>query len=92
MDVYMYKYACKNWWGITSQDIRYVVAENNPHQHALEDARTHTRSQACDVALLQKFKLSFDAVETFRSMVVALPLSPNADMVSAPPQEEEAAS
>ena len=73
MDVYSYRYTCKNWYWYTSTGIRnfYSDTELSPEKATLaakKDAqRAHTSSE-CDVQLLQKFKMTVTDVETFPAM------------------------
>lgn len=62
MDVYLYRSECQRWWGRV-HDVRLVQVEagEDPRQAAVADARFQSGSGTCNIDLLQKFRLSFDA-------------------------------
>ena len=71
MDVYLYRYACKRWWGHTN-DVRYLHVEGTDQQAShlrdalLRDAERASGSQTCDVQLLQHFRVCFEVAQNYQ--------------------------
>ena len=78
MDVYLYRSECQRWWGRV-HDVRLVQVDTqhgeDPRQAAAADARFQSGSETCNIDLLQKFRLSFESMETFQPMFASLPIA-----------------
>ena len=76
LDVYMYRYTCARlWgWGGTSDGVQFmqVASNTSPHTAAQQEARR--LGSGCDVALLQRFRVLFEAVETY-APITMFPMS-----------------
>lgn len=69
MDVYTYQYSCKRWYGdVTGTRNLYLEGSTPAEQAAQKDAKLATNSSACDIQLIQKFKMVVTDVETFPAM------------------------
>ena len=78
MDIYMYKYACPRWWGV-SRGLRNMNADSELDEKevikiAHEDANRYTGSKTCDVSLLQKFHVSITPIKNYAALA-SIPFS-----------------
>ena len=78
MDIYMYKYSCPRWWGL-SQGLRNmnpgnVTSEDKITEMAKNDANNYTGSKTCDISLLQKFHITMQSVKNYAA-ITSIPFS-----------------
>jgi len=71
MDVYTYSFDCPGWFG-RHRGTRNVYMDPEstmePLAAARQDARQRSGAGACDVHILQKFRLVVEHVETYPAM------------------------
>ena len=72
MDVYLYRYTCKRWWGNTS-DVRYLHVQGAAGQQTRDlydalrrDAGSVSGSHTCDVQLLQHLRVCFEIARNYQ--------------------------
>jgi hypothetical protein len=69
MDVYLYKYKCKAWYG-NNEGIRNIytdkdISEGDILKRLVEDAKEVTKSSSCSVDLLVKYQMVMNSVKTY---------------------------
>jgi len=69
MDVFLYSYKCKRWYGNVEglRDL-YVdreMSEQETIDKSLKDAKQHTGSETCNTQLLVKYQMIIDSVKTY---------------------------
>jgi len=77
MNVYMYKYNCKRWYGdVTGLRNFHTHRDNNGKQHTdedilklvTEDAKKLSGSRTCDVDLLEKFYVTIKTEKNYAAI------------------------
>ena len=83
MNVYLYKYNCKRWYGNES-GLRNMYTESemaiqDVTLNATKEAKLISGSNTCDISLILKYKLSIESTETY-SNITKIPFIENKDI------------
>ena len=79
MDMYMYTYNCKRWYGNVNGFKNLHVNTNIEDEKdviklAKKDANKFTGSKTCDVSLLQKFHVNIKPIKNYAALT-SIPVS-----------------
>ena len=75
MNTYMYKYNCNKWWGNKTGIRNFYIDESkdtdikNIDELIIADIQKITKSNECDIELLQKFNIVIKPLNMYAPMV-----------------------